>query len=262
MKRAVGPLAVLALFAACGFPQVGYRSEGDDGGGDARGTVDGPIGVEGSGVDGASGADSATGADGAGEAGDATFSGGGEASAGSDAANDSGDSSPGIETGADAPGPGTDATPDAPSDASASDASDASDTSAADSGVDASDDVHEAAVDALPVCDEDQDTYDARGTCGGNDCCDTDAKAHPGQTTFFAQADACGSFDYNCNGQLDAQYPVNLTCGGTGLSGCSGGSAFLGDPGCGNSGLFATCVANGLLACQPGDETMVTQGCN
>ena len=32
------------------------------------------------------------------------------------------------------------------------------------------------------------------------DCCDSDANAHPNQSAFFSRADACGSFDYNCDG--------------------------------------------------------------
>jgi hypothetical protein len=32
------------------------------------------------------------------------------------------------------------------------------------------------------------------------DCCDTDAHAFPGQTAYFTVADACGSYDYNCDG--------------------------------------------------------------
>jgi hypothetical protein len=31
------------------------------------------------------------------------------------------------------------------------------------------------------------------------DCCDSDTNAHPGQTSYFTTADACGSFDYNCD---------------------------------------------------------------
>jgi hypothetical protein len=110
------------------------------------------------------------------------------------------------------------------------------------------------------------DTYKVEGVaaCGtGTDCCDTDNKAHPGQTTYYTTADACGSFDYNCNGTVDPEYPSNLKCGGTGLTGCTGGSGFIGtDPGCGGSALYGTCVANGILTCQAGDEMTVTQGCH
>jgi hypothetical protein len=241
MRRQVVTLSVVALVAACGFPDVTYESPG---GGDASHT-DAPFTAEGSGGD-------------ASEAGDATSSGDSEASAGTDAAGDGGDASTSADTGTDAPLVDADATTDAPADSSAADTSfDAVEEQPADSGADAP-------ADAPPVCDFDQDTYKAKGaTCGGNDCCDTDNKAHPNQASFFTQADACGSFDYNCNGTNDPEYPANLACGGTGLTGCTGGSAFIAaDPGCGNSGLYGTCVANGILACQPGNEMTVTQGCH
>ena len=36
----------------------------------------------------------------------------------------------------------------------------------------------------------------------GGDCCDSDASAFPGQTKYFTSADACGSWDYNCDGTI------------------------------------------------------------
>jgi hypothetical protein len=137
-----------------------------------------------------------------------------------------------------------------------SDADDASDAlAAADAGTDAR-------PDAPPNCDEDKDTYRAEGgTCEGNDCCDTDDAAYPGAKTFFYQADNCGSFDYDCNGKIDPEYPISLTCGGTAATGCTGGSGFLTDPGCGNTAPLYTCVGNGLLACTPGTPISQRQGC-
>jgi hypothetical protein len=39
----------------------------------------------------------------------------------------------------------------------------------------------------------------------GSDCCDTDAKAHPGQASYYVSKNLCNSFDYDCVGgeQLD-----------------------------------------------------------
>jgi hypothetical protein len=261
MKRTFVSLAAAVLFVACGFPEVSYRDGGADAGGDAEETTDAPIGTEGSGGDGAGGdgaaedgarVDATGGADSASEAGDATSFVDGQ---GADGTSAGGDSSASADTGIDAPVTPADATADAPGDASVADAT------PAESGTDASGGVHDAAADAPLICDVDEDTYTSKATCGGKDCCDTDALAHPGQTTFFTQADACGSFDYDCNTTQDPQYPVNLTCGGTALTGCTGGSGFLLNPACGSSGLFGTCVGNGLLACQPGEEMTLTQGC-
>lgn len=67
--------------------------------------------------------------------------------------------------------------------------------------------------------DADNDGYFSQaaghsGTCQATskpytDCCDSDANAKPGQTTYYTSANACGSFDYNCNGQEDQQYTVD-----------------------------------------------------
>jgi hypothetical protein len=243
MRRTLVTLAVVSLFAACGFPGIEYENAGsDDGGEDAK-------------ADGTTGADGASDAS---DAGDSTSSemndaGDGEASAVADATGDSSDSSTGAETGTDGP------LGDAPVDSSAADSPiDVIEEQPVDSGAD----VHDTGVDA-PVCDFDLDTYKAEGgTCLGNDCCDTDSLAHPGQTLYYTTADKCLSFDYNCNGTLDPEYPVNLKCGGTGITGCTGGSGFIGNPACGTSALYGTCVPNGALACQAGSEMPVVQGCH
>jgi len=44
-------------------------------------------------------------------------------------------------------------------------------------------------------------TYIKPRSDGKNDCCDTDAKAFPGQTTYFGSQNACKSWDYNCDGK-------------------------------------------------------------
>jgi len=121
--------------------------------------------------------------------------------------------------------------------------------------------VFEAAPDA-PVCDQDEDTYQASSTqCSGNDCCDKDSHAHPNETGYFTAPDNCGSFDYDCDGTLEPEYPVNITCGGTGLTGCTGGSGFTGAPQCGESGPYGTCMGSGALKCTVQGITMVVQAC-
>ena len=44
-----------------------------------------------------------------------------------------------------------------------------------------------------------------------NDCCDSDAKAKPGQSAYFTTANGCGSFDYDCSGGSDAQFSKAFT---------------------------------------------------
>lgn len=257
------PIALVgaALFAAaCAFPDLQYGGSdgGDDAGSDgasghdattaeggADATGDGPAGDGGADVTVADGGD-------AGEAGpEAGVDTGGDGSAGVDAADASdapATGETGGETGAD--GGGQEA---------GADAADGGDAATVDSGHDAAD----TGPDAVVNCDQDLDTYHAAGgNCGGNDCCDTDNQAHPNQTAFFTSASKCGSFDYNCNGKNDPQYPTSISCGGTGALGCTGGPGYMSDPGCGNSGTFYQCVPNGALACKPGSPVTQVQGCN
>lgn len=46
----------------------------------------------------------------------------------------------------------------------------------------------------------------------GGDCCDTDARTHPDVTEFFTEANACGSFDYNCDEEEQKQHPEVIQC--------------------------------------------------
>jgi hypothetical protein len=62
----------------------------------------------------------------------------------------------------------------------------------------------------------------ARDLCGrtpppnfstnGNDCCDTDRNANPNQQGVFDKPDACGSFDYNCNGCVGGFFGAEEPC--------------------------------------------------
>lgn len=40
-------------------------------------------------------------------------------------------------------------------------------------------------------------------TTDSQDCCDSDSNAKPGQSSYFASKNNCGSWDYNCNGSTD-----------------------------------------------------------
>ena len=47
----------------------------------------------------------------------------------------------------------------------------------------------------------------------GNDCCDSDSKAHPGETSCYAYKDKCGSYDYNCDGyREECKHVTPLRC--------------------------------------------------
>jgi hypothetical protein len=81
----------------------------------------------------------------------------------------------------------------------------------------------------------------------GADCCDSDALANPDQTAFQATENACGSFDYNCNN--DVENLVTLTTDELGAAGCAGLPVdscqstrwSRGIPACGVSGSFVAC---------------------
>jgi hypothetical protein len=94
--------------------------------------------------------------------------------------------------------------------------------------------------EAGTVCDQDGDGYLAMGAaCGGTDCCDTDANVHPGQTAFFTKAGACGSFDYDCTGQITEEYGA-ASCQWNTFS-CSGNGFAAPIPSCGEMGTFTSC---------------------
>jgi hypothetical protein len=38
------------------------------------------------------------------------------------------------------------------------------------------------------------------------DCCDADGRAHPNQSSSFTTPDACGSWDYNCDGYVEKEF--------------------------------------------------------
>jgi hypothetical protein len=55
----------------------------------------------------------------------------------------------------------------------------------------------------ISFCEDDGATPPAGYVAQGGDCCDSDANAFPGQTKFFSAADACGSWDLNCDGMIE-----------------------------------------------------------
>jgi hypothetical protein len=205
MSRKLLTLAVVGLFAACGFPNVGYYGGADAGTGDTTSHGDGGTGDDTT-VEGATGESGSDGTAGDGSSGDDSTA------------------------------------SDAPSDAPY---------------------VFEAPADA-PVCDQDEDTYDVKGsTCGGLDCDDTDKHANPGVTTFQTYAPHPPSNgDWNCDGTVETQFPTSFNCGLLGSSGCAGKSGFTDAPGCGaTSAKFITCKVSTGLLCVTDTTSSNTQGC-
>jgi hypothetical protein len=80
------------------------------------------------------------------------------------------------------------------------------------------------------------------------DCCDIDATAYPGSTTTLATEDACGSFDYNCDGH---ETPKS---NGPSLDSC-------GIPNCNVDPTSGKCVDVGGCTCPGGCLTFSTAAC-
>lgn len=97
------------------------------------------------------------------------------------------------------------------------------------------------------------------------DCCDTDASASPAQEAFFATPNACGSFDYDCDGALQwERLRALITCHHSAQE-CSVDAAGFEEPvpECGKTGtLVLSCIYHPSTdACSNVKRTR-TQRCN
>jgi hypothetical protein len=127
---------------------------------------------------------------------------------------------------------------------------------------DASQRVDEAGCGANPCdCDGDGNENASCAEAGTADCDDFDPLIFRGQTwvdvPWPVETTHTPNGDWNCDGNVERQYPVNLNCGA--LSSCSG-EGFSGSPPCGASAPYYRC--NGALVCarQEFDKPR-TQGC-
>jgi hypothetical protein len=116
------------------------------------------------------------------------------------------------------------------------------------------------------TCDCDGDGY-LRAGCGdagdaGIDCDDDDPRRHPGQGALddIPPPGQTPFGDWNCDGKVDKSYPPSVQCA-VGV-GCASLKGFLGDPGCGATGDYVSCVpAAAGLTCAPGSPTPMKQRC-
>jgi hypothetical protein len=70
----------------------------------------------------------------------------------------------------------------------------------------------------------------------GGDCCDQDLYTNPGQTSYFSTTNACGSWDYNCDGTIEGAFH----CDGYNTPGVCGSKPPAGGPSCVGSHPDAT----------------------
>ena len=114
------------------------------------------------------------------------------------------------------------------------------------------------------LCDPDAgNDYDVTDS---TDCYDSNASAHPGQTTYFTSARGDGSYDYNCDGTESKRYTAQegyscscdwlvwCTCSGSG-DGWNGGIA-----GCGVSGTWVSNCSDDWFSCSYSTSSR-TQSC-
>jgi hypothetical protein len=124
-----------------------------------------------------------------------------------------------------------------------------------------------------PCPDADGDGYTA-ASCGGTDCNDEDARAHPGVTAWVdavpASAPGWKLGDWNCDGSVEYEFPGNVDCPSATAHVLAGGACgdiqgFTGArPGCGAaSGTFVHCQSAHALpiACTAGVVSTKTEAC-
>jgi len=97
----------------------------------------------------------------------------------------------------------------------------------------------------------------AKGFCGAApagwvannaDCCDASGggqDVHPGQTAWFTTANACGGFDYDCDGTATAQVPTGGAC----MDAVSCSPGFTQATACGAAGSLQACDSAVPLVC-------------
>lgn len=114
---------------------------------------------------------------------------------------------------------------------------------------------------SAPACDADMDGHIA-DSCGGDDCDDTDADVHPGQTAWFTVKSKSGSFDYDCSTAVEHEY-LPLKCPSLLGIGCDNFTPGYLDAtvSCGKSCLVAHCKS-GTLSCDPQPGVPTLLGCH
>ncbi len=111
-----------------------------------------------------------------------------------------------------------------------------------------------------PDAANDYDTTDS------TDCYDSNASAHPGQTSYFTSARGDGSYDYNCDGtetkRYTAQEGYSCSCDWVVWCTCSGSGAGWngGIPTCGVSGTWISNCSDDWFSCTYSTSSR-TQSC-
>ena len=76
----------------------------------------------------------------------------------------------------------------------------------------------------------------------GGDCCDTDANAKPGQTSYFTSTNACGSWDYDCDSSISKS---SASCGYAASCSPTGSVSYCSAPYCRRTYALYDCGESG-----------------
>jgi hypothetical protein len=98
-----------------------------------------------------------------------------------------------------------------------------------------------------PPCDCDNDGHDAEGgSCGGDDCDDTDPEVFTGQTAWFTKPNKQRTFEYDCKNGPEKRYGI-VSCGLGDILNCDKKAAgyYDGSAGCGEQVAFGKCQWDG-----------------
>ncbi|HJK96023.1 MAG TPA: hypothetical protein RMF84_02320 [Polyangiaceae bacterium LLY-WYZ-14_1] len=109
------------------------------------------------------------------------------------------------------------------------------------------------------------------GVWTDTDCCELDANTRPGQDQFFAEANYCGSYDYDCDGEETLRFeepaicdpPVDCRLSSVESRVTDAGWVWGNTPPCGDQGLYGNegDACGGFLVCIPEDPGLLTQTC-
>ncbi len=90
-------------------------------------------------------------------------------------------------------------------------------------------------------CPKDPSTITgSNGPLKPGDCDDLDPRRFPGQTFRDEYLDDMADGDWDCNGVVETSVPT-IDCGGTGVTGCTGGQGFAGARPCGMKWHISEC---------------------
>jgi hypothetical protein len=76
----------------------------------------------------------------------------------------------------------------------------------------------------------------------GGDCCDSDSNVHPGAELSDVPSKCDGSWDLDCNGTIEPNYPKASACTGTASAVCGRHSGFISEPVCQEEQEWVACV--------------------